>query len=83
LKYQVQLISYVDRLSGGGLRQLQDLLAGPLAGVFGGAHLLPFFDPIDDADAGFDPRDHTRVDPAWAIGATYGRWRARWRFSRT
>jgi sucrose phosphorylase len=25
--------------------------------------LLPFFDPIDGADAGFDPRDHLRVDP--------------------
>ena len=25
--------------------------------------MLPFFDPIDGADAGFDPRDHTRVDP--------------------
>jgi sucrose phosphorylase len=26
-------------------------------------HLLPFFDAIDGADAGFDPKDHTRVDP--------------------
>jgi sucrose phosphorylase len=31
--------------------------------VFGGAHLLPFFHPIDGADAGFDPIDHTQVDP--------------------
>ncbi len=38
------------------------LLAGPLSGVFGGAHLLPFFTPIDGADAGFDPTDHTEVD---------------------
>jgi sucrose phosphorylase len=63
MKNQVQLITYVDRLSGGGFRALQSLLEGPLAGVFGGAHLLPFFDPIDGADAGFDPVDHTRVDP--------------------
>ena len=59
---QVQLITYVDRLSGGGLRDLKALLQGPLANVFGGVHLLPFFDPIDGADAGFDPIDHTRVD---------------------
>ena len=25
--------------------------------------MLPFYDPIDGADAGFDPIDHTRVDP--------------------
>ena len=60
---QVQLITYVDRLGGGGLAQLRSLLAGPLANVFGAVHLLPFFDPIDGADAGFDPSDHTRVDP--------------------
>jgi sucrose phosphorylase len=60
---QVQLITYVDRLGGGGLRELEALLDGPLAGLFGGVHLLPFFHPIDGADAGFDPIDHTRVDP--------------------
>jgi sucrose phosphorylase len=63
MKNQVQLIAYVDRLSGGGMRELSALLRGPLAGVFGGAHLLPFFTPIDGADAGFDPSDHTQVDP--------------------
>jgi sucrose phosphorylase len=63
MKNQVQLIAYVDRLSAGGIQDLGLLLDGPLANVFGGAHLLPFFDPIDGADAGFDPIDHTRVDP--------------------
>ena len=63
MKNQVQLITYVDRLSGGGLAELDALLRGPLHGLFGGVHLLPFFDPIDGADAGFDPIDHTRVDP--------------------
>jgi len=63
MKNQVQLIAYVDRLSGGGLRELTALLNGPLADAFGGAHLLPFFHPIDGADAGFDPIDHTTVDP--------------------
>jgi sucrose phosphorylase len=62
MKNQVQLITYVDRLSGGGFTQLNDLFKGPLADVFGGTHLLPFFTPIDGADAGFDPVDHTQVD---------------------
>jgi sucrose phosphorylase len=64
MKNQVQLIAYVDRFSGGGFRELQSLLRdGPLAGLFGGIHLLPFFLPIDGTDAGFDPIDHTQVDP--------------------
>ena len=65
MKNQVQLITYVDRLGGGDLAALQALLAGPgspLAGVFGGVHLLPFYTPIDGVDAGFDPSDHLQVD---------------------
>jgi sucrose phosphorylase len=62
MKNQVQLVTYVDRLSGGTICDLQALLDGALRGVFGGVHLLPFFDPIDGADAGFDPSDHTAVD---------------------
>ena len=70
MKNQVQLITYVDRLGGGGLQDLRALLAagGPLHGLFGGVHLLPFFHPIDGADAGFDPIDHTQVD------ARLGQW---------
>jgi sucrose phosphorylase len=63
MRNRAQLITYVDRLGGGDLRDLAALLDGPLAGLFGGVHLLPFFHPIDGADAGFDPIDHTRVDP--------------------
>jgi sucrose phosphorylase len=64
MKNQVQLITYVDRLSGGGFRELQELLTdGPFAGLFGGVHLLPFFRQMNGADAGFDPIDHTKVDP--------------------
>ena len=63
MKNQVQLIAYIDRLTGGGIAELSALLEGPLDGVFGGAHLLPFFHPIDGSDAGFDPIDHTMVDP--------------------
>ena len=62
MKNKVQLITYVDRFGGSNLSQLHELLTGPLKGVFGGAHLLPFFHKIDGADAGFDPIDHTRVD---------------------
>ena len=63
MKNQAQLVTYVDRLSGGGFRELARLVDGPLAGAFGGVHVLPFFYPIDGADAGFDPIDHTAVDP--------------------
>jgi sucrose phosphorylase len=62
MRNQVQLITYVDRLSGGGFHDLQNLLDGPFRGLFGGLHLLPFYWPIDGADAGFDPIDHTQPD---------------------
>jgi sucrose phosphorylase len=61
MKNAVQLIAYADRL-GGTLPGLRDLLNGPLTGLFGGVHLLPFYEPIDGADAGFDPIDHCAVD---------------------
>ena len=57
----MQLITYTDRL-GGNLRGLKSLLDNEFDGLFSGVHILPFFDPIDGADAGFDPSDHTRVD---------------------
>jgi sucrose phosphorylase len=63
MKNAIQLITYVDRLGGGGLRALHDLLRTRFAGLFGGVHLLPFYHAIDGADAGFDPIDHTLVDP--------------------
>lgn len=63
MKNAVQLITYVDRLAGGGLADLDQLLRSNLSGLFGGIHLLPFFQPIDGADAGFDPIDHRVVDP--------------------
>lgn len=66
---QIQLITYVDRLSGGKITDLHQLLNGPLDGLFDAVHLLPFYPPIDGEDAGFDPTDHTAVDSrlgAWA-----------------
>lgn len=58
----VHLLTYADRFGGdlAGLRRL--LTEGPLA-VFAGVHILPFFTPYDGDDAGFDPVDHTTVDP--------------------
>lgn len=59
----VQLITYADRLAPG-LAALRQLLASdPWSRAFTGVHILPFFTPYDGADAGFDPVDHTRVDP--------------------
>lgn len=73
----MQLITYADRL-GGNLSGLRNLLRHEFDGLFSGVHILPFFDPIDGADAGFDPIDHTAVDPrigSWQdvaeLGADY------------
>ncbi|MDP9901880.1 sucrose phosphorylase [Variovorax ginsengisoli] len=61
MKNKVQLITYADRLAGD-IPGLAALLGGSLSEAIGGVHVLPFFDPIDGADAGFDPSDHTAVD---------------------
>jgi sucrose phosphorylase len=57
-----QLIAYADRL-GGDLAGLGRLMRGAFDGAFDSVHVLPFYLPFDGADAGFDPQDHTRVDP--------------------
>ncbi|MCG2799266.1 MAG: sucrose phosphorylase, partial [Cellulomonas sp.] len=62
MRNEATLIAYADRLAGT-LAGVRDVLNGPFAGAFGGVHLLPFFTPFDGADAGFDPVDHTAVDP--------------------
>ena len=59
----VHLITYANRLGGDRLEDLRRLLDGPLKDVVGGVHILPFFYPVDGADAGFDPIDHSIVDP--------------------
>ncbi len=69
MKNKVQLITYIDRLGRGKITELHRLLRGPLAGLFSGVHILPFYYPIHGTDAGFDPIDHTQVDPClgtWA-----------------
>lgn len=71
----VHLITYVDRLGGGTLETIRALLKGPLRGALSGVHMLPFYRPFDGADAGFDPRDHTTVDPRlgdWTAVADIG-----------
>ncbi|MBU2918515.1 sucrose phosphorylase [Psychrosphaera sp. F3M07] len=62
MKNKVQLITYVDRLTGSGIAELTDLLNQQFSDLFSGVHLLPFYYPIDGSDAGFDPIDHTQVD---------------------
>ncbi len=76
MENKVQLITYIDRLGGSDIKAFHRLLAGPLAGLFGGVHLLPFYYPIHGADAGFDPIDHTKIDPclgSWADIKELGR----------
>lgn len=72
MRNQVQLIAYADRL-GGSIAGLDRLLAGPLAGLIGGVHVLPCYLPYDGADAGFDPADHRAVDPRLGSWADLGR----------
>jgi sucrose phosphorylase len=64
----VHLITYANRLGGNRLEDLGHLLDSSLKDIFGGVHILPFFNPINGADAGFDPIDHSAVDP------TIGTW---------
>lgn len=62
VRNKVQLITYVDRLGGGDLSVLHTLLNDQFRGLFGGLHILPFYEKIDGEDAGFDPIDHRLVD---------------------
>ena len=55
------ILVYAERL-GGSLGHIEKLFASELSD-FSGIHVLPFFHPYDGDDAGFDPIDHTIVDP--------------------
>jgi sucrose phosphorylase len=61
MRDQDQLIADTDRLNG-------RLLRGPLAGLFGGLHVLPSHLPYDDADAGFHPVARLTVIPEVCMG---------------
>lgn len=61
-----QLMTYPDSL-GGDLEALDDLLLGPLDGLFAGVHILPPFP--SSGDRGFAPLTYDRIDPrfgSWA-----------------
>jgi sucrose phosphorylase len=55
-----QLLTYPDSL-GGNLRELANLLDGPLDGLFGGVHILPPFP--SSGDRGFAPLTYQEIDP--------------------
>lgn len=59
---QVQLITYIDRFGRKDINALHKFLNQELHDVIGGIHLLPFFYPIDGADAGYDANDNRVVD---------------------
>lgn len=63
MENKVQLITYVDRIGATNIAGLNKLIENELKDLFGGVHILPFFDPIDGEDAGFDPINHKLVDP--------------------
>lgn len=62
IKNRTQLITYPDSL-GGDLAALDRLLRGPLDGLFGGVHILPFFP--SSGDRGFAPTTYRQVEPAF------------------
>ena len=65
------ILVYAERV-GGNLGEIEKLLAGALKD-FDGVHVLPFFHPYDGDDAGFDPIDHTIVDPRLGNWADFKR----------
>ena len=65
-----QLLTYPNSL-GGDLRALDDLLDGPLAGVFNGVHVLPPFP--SSGDRGFAPLTYDRIDPRFGTWDDIGR----------
>lgn len=65
------ILVYAERV-GGNLGEIEKLLKGPLSD-FDGIHVLPFFHPYDGDDAGFDPIDHTIVDPRLGTWADFKR----------
>ena len=66
LNNKAMLITYADSL-GTDLKQLKQLLDGPLQGAVGGVHILPFFP--SSADRGFAPMTYRAVDPAFGTWA--------------
>ena len=58
----VQLITYADRLGKTDINRLHHFLKNELDSIVQGIHLLPFFYPIDGADAGYDANDNRIVD---------------------
>ena len=65
------ILVYAERV-GGNLAEIEKLLASALKD-FDGIHVLPFFHPYDGDDAGFDPIDHTIVDPRLGTWADFKR----------
>lgn len=63
MKNKVQLITYVNRFGKKKISDLHKFLNENIKeAIEGGIHLLPFYYPIDGADAGYDPIDHTKPD---------------------
>lgn len=60
VRHQAQLITYPDSL-GGDLPALYAALTGPLAKLFSGVHILPFYP--SSGDRGFAPITYREVDP--------------------
>ena len=60
---KVQLITYINRIAANNFKEFNIFFNKQLQELFGGVHILPFYYPIDGEDAGFDPIEHSMVDP--------------------
>ena len=69
LRLAPQLLTYPDSL-GGDIASIGRLLEGPLAGLFGGVHILPPFP--SSADRGFAPVTYRDIDPRFGTWADIG-----------
>ncbi len=63
MKNKVQLITYANRFGEKGISEIHSFLKNKLDKVFeGGIHVLPFYNSINGADAGYDPVNHAETD---------------------
>ncbi len=59
---QTQLIAYINRFGESSIQEFHQLMKEECSDIFGGIHILPFYFPIDGADAGYDAIDNSVVD---------------------
>ena len=78
MKNAVQLITYVDRLGGGNIHTLHQLLKGPLVGLFGGVTSSPFIILFRASTLALIPLIIGGSTPSWEAGHKSRHWDRMW-----